>query len=157
MKDCPKCKLVNPDSAVRCDCGYDFPSGSMQASYIMNKQANPKDFFWYVAIAIICSPLIPILDHFGRFELARPACFALMTILLVIKVCRDIRRRWWFWVTIVAVAALHVPLILYIPWTTKWVPPVAILPICIADLLVILGIVNLAERLFGKKRIQGLT
>ena len=117
----------------------------------MNKQANPKDFLWYVAMAIIVSPLIPLFDHLGRPELERPVPMALGMILITIKVCRDIRGRWWFWVTMAAVAALHVPLILYIPWTTKWVPAVAILPICIADLLVILGIVSLAERLFGKK------
>jgi hypothetical protein len=117
----------------------------------MNKQTDPKDFFWYVIIAIIASTAIPLFDHLGKPELERPVAFALLVILLTIKVCRDIRSRWWFWVTIAAVAALHVPLILYIPWTTKWVPAPAILPICIADLLAILGIVSLVERLFGKK------
>src|SRR5215472_5316293 len=34
MKDCPKCKLINPDIAEHCDCGYDFPSGTMQSSYL---------------------------------------------------------------------------------------------------------------------------
>src|ERR1700743_120288 len=37
MKDCPKCRLVNPDTAERCDCGYDFPSGTMRDSYLINK------------------------------------------------------------------------------------------------------------------------
>ena len=24
MKECPNCKLANPDSAMTCDCGFDF-------------------------------------------------------------------------------------------------------------------------------------
>ena len=31
--ECPRCGLVNPDSAQRCDCGYDFPTGTMRGSY----------------------------------------------------------------------------------------------------------------------------
>jgi hypothetical protein len=37
MKDCPNCKLLNPESAERCDCGYDFLSGSMQRSFLTDK------------------------------------------------------------------------------------------------------------------------
>ena len=37
MKDCPNCKLVNPDSALRCDCGYDFPTGNLEHSYLTYK------------------------------------------------------------------------------------------------------------------------
>ena len=32
--DCPKCGLVNPETALRCDCGYDFATQSVKASYI---------------------------------------------------------------------------------------------------------------------------
>jgi len=32
--DCPRCRLVNPATAQRCDCGYDFASGTMKASYL---------------------------------------------------------------------------------------------------------------------------
>lgn len=35
---CPKCSLLNPPEAARRDCGYDFGSKSMQASYLTPKQ-----------------------------------------------------------------------------------------------------------------------
>src|SRR5262244_582781 len=30
--DCPNCKLVNPPTATRCDCGYAFRTPTMQES-----------------------------------------------------------------------------------------------------------------------------
>ncbi len=34
---CPKCELINPESALRCDCGYDFPTGTIKESYLQQK------------------------------------------------------------------------------------------------------------------------
>ena len=31
---CPKCRLTNHPSAQRCDCGYDFVSGTLEESYL---------------------------------------------------------------------------------------------------------------------------
>jgi hypothetical protein len=31
---CPRCKLINPPNAQRCDCGYDFPSQTVKESYL---------------------------------------------------------------------------------------------------------------------------
>jgi hypothetical protein len=34
-KQCPKCRLYNPSEAMRCDCGYDFASGTVRQSYVL--------------------------------------------------------------------------------------------------------------------------
>ena len=39
MKECPKCEVVNPDSAERCDCGYDFVSDPLGAGDPAAKRA----------------------------------------------------------------------------------------------------------------------
>jgi len=35
---CPKCRLFNPDTAIRCDCGYDFRTKTIEASYLVAKR-----------------------------------------------------------------------------------------------------------------------
>jgi len=35
--DCPNCKLVNPPTAARCDCGYDFQTHTIQRSYLTER------------------------------------------------------------------------------------------------------------------------
>jgi hypothetical protein len=35
--DCPNCQLVNPPTATRCDCGYDFQTHTMQKSYLTDR------------------------------------------------------------------------------------------------------------------------
>jgi hypothetical protein len=34
VQECPKCGLVNPPEAARCDCGYDFLERAMRQSYL---------------------------------------------------------------------------------------------------------------------------
>ena len=34
-----------------------------------------------------------------------------------------LRPHAWFWITMAVIAALHVPLILFVPWGTTWSPP----------------------------------
>ncbi len=31
--DCPKCKIVNPDGSLTCDCGYNFRTGCVEKSF----------------------------------------------------------------------------------------------------------------------------
>ena len=35
--ECPKCGLLSPDSALRCDCGYDFHTKKLEESYLRGR------------------------------------------------------------------------------------------------------------------------
>jgi hypothetical protein len=41
MKDCPICKKANPDSAEKCDCGYDFKKQGQMGAGILPKHPDP--------------------------------------------------------------------------------------------------------------------
>jgi hypothetical protein len=43
---CPNCGLINPDSALRCDCGYDFEDKKIKQKYISDK-GKRKGFLNY--------------------------------------------------------------------------------------------------------------
>jgi len=51
-----------------------------------------------------------------------------------------LRRHAWFWITMTVIVALHVPLILFVPWGTRWVPALAIAAIDSLDFCLILWI-----------------
>jgi hypothetical protein len=40
---CPRCKLINPDEAERCDCGFDFRTGTVEASYLPKQAGGLRD------------------------------------------------------------------------------------------------------------------
>lgn len=67
--ECPHCKLLNPDGAERCDCGYDFKSGSLETSY--NTETSETGGNWLdiqlagmpwggVALCCICTCGLPL-------------------------------------------------------------------------------------------------
>ena len=51
---CPKCGLINPTSAMRCDCGYDFGSGILldTDSTISAAQGDRADFRNHIKIKL---------------------------------------------------------------------------------------------------------
>jgi hypothetical protein len=57
---CPHCGLINPSSASRCDCGFDFLSGEMKESYLPRRTtAGLATTKWYrpaiVATLVACA------------------------------------------------------------------------------------------------------
>jgi hypothetical protein len=115
----------------------------------MAKGTKPKDFLWYLIIAIVAFPMVPLFNYLGRPEFERPASFAVGLILLVIKVCRDVRGRLWFWITITAIAAIHVPLLMFTAKGLTEAPFAEMLLLGIVDIIVIFTVVRFIERLIG--------
>ena len=52
MKDCPQCRLGNPDSALRCDCGFDFPSRTMQKERLVLANTEAHTAIGHITDAI---------------------------------------------------------------------------------------------------------
>ena len=81
---CPNCKLLNPPTALRCDCGYDFPSRSMKASYAKKPHvplASPRERLRARFLdGLILVPIWILLDA------AAPGDRTLLTIVLIIVV-----------------------------------------------------------------------
>ena len=42
--ECPRCKLISPMGAKRCDCGFDFETGTITGPDTRNQQVEPPKF-----------------------------------------------------------------------------------------------------------------
>ena len=112
-----------------------------------------KDSTDYTGLKIlaILAPIFFVFAYFDKAEMGFTFILALGMILLAVKIHWRSRRHFWFWGTIGSVAILHVPLLFFVRWPVGNLPTIAYsLPLGIADFLVVLGALGLAERLFGK-------
>jgi hypothetical protein len=102
-----------------------------------------------LSLVIGSLPIYWLFDHFGALNRALPTLNSVGMLGIAIAVKWQLRRHAWFWGTVAIHAALHVPLILFVPWTTKWVPALAIAAIDSADLILMLAILTIVERFMG--------
>jgi uncharacterized membrane protein YjgN (DUF898 family) len=85
-----------------------------------------------------------------RFDLARPAMVSIAMVGLAIVMRSELHKHVWFWIAMTLLAVLHLPLILFIPWTTKWIPAIFIAPIGIADLYAMLWVISVVRKSMGE-------
>lgn len=88
---CPNCKLINPESALRCDCGYDFPTGKIKESYLQKTLLASRDerflgqildsFVAIAAVLLIPAILYLISDTLGMIATICGLLFAVFYLL----------------------------------------------------------------------------
>lgn len=82
-------------------------------------------------------------------ELAIPLINVVGVFGLIIAFKWELRDRAWFWITIAVIAALHIPLVLLVPWTTRWVPAIAIAVVDSVDFCAMIWIISAVGNLTG--------
>ena len=94
-----------------------------------------------------------LFDHLGRLDLVLPALNSVFVLCFILVLKWKLRRHQWFWITMIIIAALHVPLILFVPWTTKWVPALAIAFIDSVDFCAILWVLAIVGKFVEKENL----
>jgi hypothetical protein len=117
------------------------------------KAANKITLLWVVAAVVLTFPLFLLFYYLGQSGNGRAAWFSSLTIILAVRVRWELSRYRWFWATIAAIVVLHVPLILFVPWTAKWIPSFLILPFCVIDGIAILAVIQAVEERMTRTRI----
>jgi integral membrane sensor domain MASE1 len=101
---------------------------------------------WAIVFAVACSPIMLLLQHFGRSELMLPTFCILGTLAVTVKVCWDMHSRQWFWPAILILSVLNSLLVVLPPWHSGWIPAPLILVGCIIDLVLMLAVLSLLEK-----------
>jgi hypothetical protein len=107
-----------------------------------------------LCLLLVGLPLFWVFDHFATSNLALPTWNIAAVFGFVVYLKWSLRRNGWLWITIAILVALHVPLLLFLPWTTKWVPAVAIAGIDAVDLILILIITAVVGKFFERPKIN---
>lgn len=88
--------------------------------------------------------LFALLGDPGR---GRAAAISVGVVATVVRACWDLRKHTWFWATVAVLIAIHVFLILLIPWTGKSYPGYTLLPIGVLDYGIMYGSFKLVEKM----------
>jgi hypothetical protein len=77
---------------------------------------------------------------------ARAAGVGGMLVILIVRMRWDLRKHVWFWATITFLVLLHVPLILFTPWTNVNLPGPTVAPFAFLDFGIMYGCIKLVEK-----------
>jgi uncharacterized membrane protein YfcA len=103
-----------------------------------------------VIIGLILLPVLVLFFYMGKPDMGLSVFIVMGATMFAIRIRWDLRKHIWFWAVIVTILALHVPLFFIVRWPSGRVPPLALLPIAVADCLIVVGAVRFVEKFIVK-------
>lgn len=103
----------------------------------------------WLLVVICCGAIAFILFAFllndpGR---GRAAAIATAVIMYAVRADWDLRGYTWFWIVVSVLIAIHVLLVLLIPWTSKSYPGLLLFPVAVADYAFVWGCLKVSHNL----------
>lgn len=119
--------------------------------YESPKTKEPTDWTGLKIVAVL-APVFFLFIYLGKPDMGLTLMLVLGLAILAIKLHWKLRKHVWFWATILLILAAHVPLLFLVRWPEHTnVPLIAYsMPLGIADFLLIMGAINLAQKVFSK-------
>ena len=113
-------------------------------------QKKPVDYTG-LKVGLILAPVFVLFALLDKPDMGLAVCIVLGMTMLAVKMRWYLRRHFWFWAMIVLILALQVPLVFLIRVPQGDAPTLLYaMPVGIADFLVVLGAIGLAERVFSR-------
>ena len=96
-------------------------------------------------------PILLLFIYLGKADMGLTVFIVLGVSIVAIKIRWNLRKHLWFWLIIVSIFALHIPLFFIVRWPQGKVPGLFYgLPFGLVDFLIISGALRLAEKFFLK-------
>ena len=122
------------------------------ATTLMDEQSeNRLTLSWAAAAVLVTFPLLLVFMYFRQPGNGRAAWFCGMAIFLAARFRWELSKKRWFWPSIFAISLVHVPLILFFPWSAAWVPSFLIFPFVLVDFFLVLVLIHRVEKYTARK------
>lgn len=112
--------------------------------------ASKKADYTGLLALVMAAPIYFVFLYLGSSEVAKYMWMCGAVHIFAVKINWELRRHLWFWGTIAVLFGIHIPVIMRIPWPTHWVPAFSLIPLGVADLAIVHGVIVLMERLMKK-------
>jgi hypothetical protein len=102
---------------------------------------------WGLIGASVAVPVLFIVKHFSGDGEGIVAAASSFTMVVSVRTFWRLRKQIWYWLIIAFLVAIHILLLLVVPWPNSSIPAPALLPVGLVDFAVVYGCIKLGEKI----------